>query len=78
MDQHTGYFPTGLMTEVLRVLKNGHAAKAYQRFLLRYGMICSVNRKGNCWDDSPMEIFSGRSKLSMCITKILRREVKRG
>lgn len=34
-----------------------YASKAYQKRLWRYGMICSMSRKGNCWDNSPMESF---------------------
>lgn len=34
-----------------------YAAKAYQRRLWRYRMIPSMSRKGNCWDNSPMESF---------------------
>ena len=25
--------------------------------LKQYGMICSMSRKGNCWDNSPVERF---------------------
>jgi transposase InsO family protein len=34
-----------------------YASKAYQRRLWRYRMIPSMSRKGNCWDNSPMESF---------------------
>jgi putative transposase len=34
-----------------------YAAKAYQQRLWRYRMIPSMSRKGNCWDNSPMESF---------------------
>jgi putative transposase len=29
----------------------------YQALLVEYGMICSMSRKGNCWDNAPMESF---------------------
>jgi len=29
----------------------------YQNLLKRYGFICSMSRKGNCWDNAPMEAF---------------------
>ena len=34
-----------------------YAAKAYQRRLWRYRMKGSMSRKGDCWDNSPMESF---------------------
>jgi transposase InsO family protein len=37
-----------------------YASRAYQRLLRQHGMICSMSRKGNCWDNSPVErFFSG-------------------
>ncbi len=32
-----------------------YASDDYQKALKRYGMICSMSRKGNCWDNAPME-----------------------
>jgi transposase InsO family protein len=29
----------------------------YQRELKKDGFICSISRKGNCWDNAPMESF---------------------
>lgn len=34
----------------------------YQRELKRDGFICSMSRKGNCWDNAPMESFWGKLK----------------
>lgn len=34
-----------------------YASGDYQRLLESYGMICSMSRKGNCWDNAPMESF---------------------
>lgn len=34
-----------------------YASKAYQQKLWSYGMICSMSRKGNCWDNSVIESF---------------------
>ena len=34
-----------------------YASKAYQELLNDNGMICSMSRKGNCWDNSPVERF---------------------
>ena len=34
-----------------------YASKAYRRRLWRYGMIASMSRKGDCWDNAVMESF---------------------
>jgi transposase InsO family protein len=34
-----------------------YAASAYQSLLVKYGIQCSMSRKGNCWDNSAMESF---------------------
>ena len=39
-----------------------YASHDYQKLLKQYGMICSMSRKGNCWDNSPVERFFGSLK----------------
>ncbi len=34
----------------------------YQNLIKKYGFICSMSRKGNCWDNAPMESFWGKMK----------------
>jgi len=34
-----------------------YASHDYQRELKRYGMVCSMSRKGNCWDNAVAERF---------------------
>ena len=34
-----------------------YASDAYQALLRQHGMIASMSRKGNCWDNSPVERF---------------------
>jgi len=34
-----------------------YASQAMQARLVRYGMTCSMSRKGNCWDNAPTESF---------------------
>ena len=34
-----------------------YAAHGYRRRLAEHGMLCSMSRKGNCWDNAPMESF---------------------
>ena len=34
-----------------------YAAHRYRARLRRHGMLCSMSRKGDCWDNAPMESF---------------------
>ncbi len=34
-----------------------YAGTEYQKLLSRYGMICSMSRKGDCWDNAVVESF---------------------
>lgn len=34
-----------------------YASKAYQALLEEWGMVCSMSRKGNCWDNAVVERF---------------------
>ena len=34
-----------------------YASHVFQEKLAEYGMICSMSRKGNCWDNAPTESF---------------------
>ena len=39
-----------------------YCCKEYQREIKRRGFVCSMSRKGNCWDNAPMESFWGKLK----------------
>ena len=39
-----------------------YASQAFQSKLKKYGMICSMSRKGNCWDNAPTESWCNRFK----------------
>lgn len=34
----------------------------YQNLIKQYSFTCSMSRKGNCWDNAPMEAFWGKMK----------------
>jgi transposase InsO family protein len=34
-----------------------YASEHYQALLRKHGLTCSMSRKGNCWDNAPMESF---------------------
>lgn len=40
-----------------------YCSKEYQKLLNAYGYRCSMSRKGNCWDNAPMESFWGKMKM---------------
>lgn len=42
--------------------RGDHASTSYQKFLKKKGFICSMSRKGNCYDNAPMESFWGKLK----------------
>jgi len=39
-----------------------YASKEYRQLLEHYGLVCSMSRKGDCWDNAPMESFWGKMK----------------
>ncbi len=40
----------------------GDASADFQTMLCNAGLICSMSRKGNCWDNAPTESFFGTLK----------------
>ena len=39
-----------------------YCSNGYQKELVKDGFVCSMSRKGNCWDNAPMESFWGKLK----------------
>lgn len=39
-----------------------YCSNAYQQMIERNHLVCSMSRKGNCWDNAPMESFWGTLK----------------
>lgn len=37
-----------------------YCADDYQRLIKKYELLCSMSRKGDCWDNAPMESFWGK------------------
>lgn len=46
-----------------------YCSEAYQQAIERAEMICSMSRKGNCWDNAPMESFWGKMKSEWLLDK---------
>ena len=42
-----------------------YAAREYQKLLNETSMICSMSRKGDCWDNAPMESFFATLKTEL-------------
>ena len=73
---------TGLITAAFKDMRNrGHGGKGcilhsdrgstytskeYQQLISSNDMLSSMSRKGDCWDNAPMESFWGKMKLEFC------------
>lgn len=55
--------PTGVLVHSDR--GSQYCSKEYQKLLKDNGLICSMSRKGNCWDNAPMESFYHTLKLEL-------------
>lgn len=51
-----------------------YASQAYQGYLKGYGLVQSMSRKGNCWDNACSESFFGTLKLECCDTVFTSRQ----
>jgi putative transposase len=45
------------MCESITVKSDGMSADEHRRLIAQYRMVQSMSRKGNCWDNAPMESF---------------------
>jgi putative transposase len=43
-----------------------YTSSEYQALISSNDMLCSMRRKGDCWDNAPMESFWGKMKLEFC------------
>ena len=55
--------PAGLMLHSDR--GSQYASHEYQALLARHGIVCSMSRKGNCWDNAPTESFFSSLKTEL-------------
>ena len=46
-----------------------YCSREYQELLKRYGLICSMSRKGNCWDNAVVESFFHTLKTELIYTE---------
>jgi putative transposase len=46
-----------------------YRAQGYIDFMRRHGVKPSMSRKGNCWDNAPMESFFSRLKVELIYTQ---------
>ncbi len=49
-----------------------YASGDYQRALRQYGMICSMSRRGNCYDNAPMESWFHTLKVELIQDEVFR------
>ena len=60
----SAYLRAGKPTNVILHSDRGsqYCSNDYQNLIKKYGFTCSMSRKGNCWDNAPMESFWGKLK----------------
>lgn len=56
-------FPTGVLVHSDR--GSQYCSDVYQQLLKKYGLICSMSRSGECWDNAPMESFYHSLKIEL-------------
>lgn len=49
-----------------------YASDDYQKALRQYGMVCSMSRRGNCWDNAPMESWFHTLKVELIQDEVYR------
>lgn len=56
-------FPTGVLVHSER--GSQYCSDVYQQLLKKCGLICSMIRSGECWDNAPMESFYHSLKIEL-------------
>ena len=61
---NSAYLRTGKPKGVILHSDRGsqYCSNDYQDLIRKYEFVCSMSRKGNCWDNAPMESFWGKMK----------------
>lgn len=61
---NSAYLRTGKPKGVILHSDRGsqYCSNEYQDLIRKYEFVCSMSRKGNCWDNAPMEAFWGKMK----------------
>lgn len=54
------WYPKGVLIHSDR--GSQYCSNEYQQLLRQHDFVCSMSRKGNCWDNAPMESFWGKLK----------------
>ena len=62
MSPWDGATPTPALC-IIRIRGSQYAAKDYRRKLAARGITVSMSRKGDCWDNAPMESVNGTLKV---------------
>ena len=67
MALHRRRFPHGVLFHSDR--GSQYCSHDYQSMLKKYGLICSMSRKGNCWDNAVVESFFHTLKTELIYTE---------
>jgi putative transposase len=49
-----------------------YTSEQFQALLAQHGVVCSMSRSGDCWDNAAMESFFSTLKTERCSRKIYR------
>ena len=55
-----------------------YASEHYRRLLAGHGIVCSMSRRANCWDNAPMECFFASLKKELIQARASARGRRRG
>lgn len=69
---NSAYLRTGKPKGVILHSDRGsqYCSNDYQKMIKKYEFVCSMSRKGNCWDNAPMEAFWGKMKYEWLADKV--------
>src|SRR2546421_12197434 len=70
-------FPTPIATSFVQVLRRPfespqYTSEQFQRLMIDHGVVCSMSRSGNVWDNATMESFFSSLKTERTARKVYR------
>ena len=71
--KHRGIWPAEWLCEALGVSRGGfYTSEQFQRLMADHGVVCSMSRSGNVWDNAAMESFFSSLKTERTARKTYR------
>jgi putative transposase len=57
---------------ITRIVAAQYSSEQFQQLLAEHGVLCSMSRSGNCWDNAVMESFFSMRKTERTNRKVYR------